>query len=161
MDHFSLQATDYKREAAFYAALRAQGLPADSTRLVDIRVRYPSGERGIHALDDVRVDDVPEPTILNPRDAIIKVTSTAICGSDLHLYDGYLNPMMKKGDAAKVPRGLVKEGRRFDLLLAAGKEGRHALEELAARGIRVNCVCPGAIVPKGSARRKKRWPRAM
>lgn len=34
---------------------------------------------------DVRIQDVPEPKILNPRDAIIKVTTTAICGSDLHL----------------------------------------------------------------------------
>ncbi|MDQ6651807.1 MAG: glutathione-dependent formaldehyde dehydrogenase [Acidobacteriota bacterium] len=46
---------------------------------------------------DVRVYDVPEPKILNPRDAIIKVTTSAICGSDLHLYDGYI-PTMEKGD---------------------------------------------------------------
>jgi threonine dehydrogenase-like Zn-dependent dehydrogenase len=46
---------------------------------------------------DVRVEDVPDPKILNPRDAIIKITRTAICGSDLHLYDGYI-PTMKKGD---------------------------------------------------------------
>jgi threonine dehydrogenase-like Zn-dependent dehydrogenase len=46
---------------------------------------------------DVRVLDVPEPKILNQRDAIIKVTTTAICGSDLHLYDGYI-PTMMKGD---------------------------------------------------------------
>jgi len=46
---------------------------------------------------DVRVLNVPEPKILNPRDAIIKVTTTAICGSDLHLYDGYI-PTMMKGD---------------------------------------------------------------
>ena len=46
---------------------------------------------------DVRVYDVPEPQILNPHDAIIKVTTTAICGSDLHLYDGYI-PTMEKGD---------------------------------------------------------------
>jgi threonine dehydrogenase-like Zn-dependent dehydrogenase len=46
---------------------------------------------------DVRINDVPEPTILNPRDAIVKVTTTAICGSDLHLYDGYI-PTMKRGD---------------------------------------------------------------
>ena len=45
----------------------------------------------------VRVEQVPDPKILNPRDAIIRVTSTAICGSDLHLYDGYI-PTMKKGD---------------------------------------------------------------
>ncbi|HEY6230696.1 MAG TPA: zinc-dependent alcohol dehydrogenase [Pyrinomonadaceae bacterium] len=46
---------------------------------------------------DVRVQDVPEPQILNPRDAVIKITTTAICGSDLHLYDGYI-PTMMKGD---------------------------------------------------------------
>jgi threonine dehydrogenase-like Zn-dependent dehydrogenase len=45
----------------------------------------------------VSVEDVPEPKILNPRDAIIKITSTAICGSDLHLYDGFI-PTMEKGD---------------------------------------------------------------
>ncbi len=47
--------------------------------------------------NEVRVENVPDPKILNPRDAIIKVTSTAICGSDLHLYDGYI-PSMEKGD---------------------------------------------------------------
>ncbi|MFC3711098.1 zinc-dependent alcohol dehydrogenase [Sphingoaurantiacus capsulatus] len=46
---------------------------------------------------DVRVDSVPDPEIVNPRDAIIKITSTAICGSDLHLYDGYI-PTMRAGD---------------------------------------------------------------
>jgi hypothetical protein len=40
--------------------------------------------------NDVRVATVPDPHILNPRDAIIKITTTAICGSDLHLYDGYI-----------------------------------------------------------------------
>src|SRR5437588_11733272 len=46
---------------------------------------------------DMRVVDVPDPEILNPHDAIVRVTSTAICGSDLHLYDGYI-PSMEKGD---------------------------------------------------------------
>jgi threonine dehydrogenase-like Zn-dependent dehydrogenase len=45
----------------------------------------------------VQVENVPDPTILNDRDAIVKISSTAICGSDLHLYDGYI-PTMKKGD---------------------------------------------------------------
>jgi threonine dehydrogenase-like Zn-dependent dehydrogenase len=45
----------------------------------------------------VEVLNVPDPSIINPRDAIVKVTTTAICGSDLHLYDGYI-PTMKKGD---------------------------------------------------------------
>jgi threonine dehydrogenase-like Zn-dependent dehydrogenase len=47
--------------------------------------------------NDVRVESVPDPKILNPRDAIIRITRTAICGSDLHLYDGYI-PTMEKGD---------------------------------------------------------------
>ncbi len=47
--------------------------------------------------NSVSVESVPDPKILNPRDAIIKITSTAICGSDLHLYDGYI-PTMQKGD---------------------------------------------------------------
>jgi threonine dehydrogenase-like Zn-dependent dehydrogenase len=47
--------------------------------------------------NDVRVERVPDPEILNPRDAIVKITSTAICGSDLHLYDGFI-PTMEKGD---------------------------------------------------------------
>lgn len=46
---------------------------------------------------DVRVETVPDPQILNQHDAIVKVTSTAICGSDLHLYDGFV-PTMESGD---------------------------------------------------------------
>jgi threonine dehydrogenase-like Zn-dependent dehydrogenase len=45
----------------------------------------------------VAVEDVPDPTILMRGDAIVKVTSTAICGSDLHLYNGFM-PTMEKGD---------------------------------------------------------------
>ncbi len=47
--------------------------------------------------NDIRVERVPDPSILNPRDAIVRVTSTAICGSDLHLMDGFI-PTMKAGD---------------------------------------------------------------
>jgi len=50
-----------------------------------------------HGSKDVRCDNVPDPTIEDPRDAIIKVTTCAICGSDLHLYDGYM-PGMESGD---------------------------------------------------------------
>ena len=46
---------------------------------------------------NVQVVDAPEPQILNPRDAIVRITLTAICGSDLHLYDGYI-PTMMPGD---------------------------------------------------------------
>ncbi|GGE02438.1 glutathione-dependent formaldehyde dehydrogenase [Tsuneonella deserti] len=50
-----------------------------------------------HGKHDVRCESVDDPEILNPRDAIIRITSTAICGSDLHLYDGYV-PQMMPGD---------------------------------------------------------------
>ena len=47
--------------------------------------------------ENMQVHNVPDPTILNPRDAIIRITSTCICGSDLHLYDGFV-PTMEQGD---------------------------------------------------------------
>ncbi|MET1076385.1 MAG: zinc-dependent alcohol dehydrogenase [Pseudomonas sp.] len=50
-----------------------------------------------HGKKDIRYDTVPDPVIEEPRDAIIKVSSCAICGSDLHLYDGFM-PGMKQGD---------------------------------------------------------------
>ncbi|MCT7952482.1 glutathione-dependent formaldehyde dehydrogenase [Ancylothrix sp. C2] len=50
-----------------------------------------------HGSNDVRVDTVPDPKIINPRDAIVKITSTAICGSDLHIYNGFI-PSMQAGD---------------------------------------------------------------
>src|ERR1700712_5767563 len=50
-----------------------------------------------HGKGDVRVDTVPDPKIQHPRDAVIKITACAICGSDLHLYDGY-QPTMESGD---------------------------------------------------------------
>ena len=46
---------------------------------------------------EITVETVPDPKILNPGDCIVKITSTAICGSDLHLYDGFI-PGMRKGD---------------------------------------------------------------
>ncbi len=62
-----------------------------------------------YGTSDVRVETVPDPKILNPRDAIIKITSTAICGSDLHLFDGYM-PTMEKGDIlGHEPMGEVVE----------------------------------------------------
>jgi threonine dehydrogenase-like Zn-dependent dehydrogenase len=47
--------------------------------------------------NSVQVEEVPDPQIMNGQDAIVRITSTSICGSDLHLYDGYI-PTMKKGD---------------------------------------------------------------
>lgn len=62
-----------------------------------------------HGVDDVRVDRVPDPTILDPTDVIIRVTSTAICGSDLHLLNGFV-PTMEEGDIlGHEPMGVVVE----------------------------------------------------
>jgi len=62
-----------------------------------------------HGKEDLRVDTIPEPTIVEPTDAIVKITATAICGSDLHLYDGYM-PTMKHGDVlGHEPMGEVVE----------------------------------------------------
>jgi threonine dehydrogenase-like Zn-dependent dehydrogenase len=50
-----------------------------------------------HGRNDVRVERVPDPEIINPNDAVVRITRTAICGSDLHIYDGYI-PSMQGGD---------------------------------------------------------------
>src|SRR5688572_6554077 len=50
-----------------------------------------------HGTKTVHIDEVPDPQILNARDAIVRITSTAVCGSDLHLYNGFI-PTMKRGD---------------------------------------------------------------
>ncbi|HKZ74760.1 MAG TPA: zinc-dependent alcohol dehydrogenase [Steroidobacteraceae bacterium] len=50
-----------------------------------------------HGKHELRVEDVPDPHVINPRDAVIRITSSAICGSDLHLYNGFV-PSMMRGD---------------------------------------------------------------
>ena len=58
---------------------------------------------------DVRVETVPDPEIREPTDAIVRITSTAICGSDLHLYE-VLGPYLKPGDIlGHEPMGIVEE----------------------------------------------------
>lgn len=62
-----------------------------------------------HGQRDVRVDDVPDPTIQEATDAIVRITSTAICGSDLHLYE-VLGPFLTEGDIlGHEPMGIVEE----------------------------------------------------
>ncbi|MEU7960981.1 zinc-dependent alcohol dehydrogenase [Micromonospora humida] len=62
-----------------------------------------------HGKRDVRVDEVPDPRIEAPTDAIVRITSTAICGSDLHLYE-VLGPYLKPGDIlGHEPMGIVEE----------------------------------------------------
>ncbi len=99
-----------------------------------------------HGIKNVRVESVPDPEILAPTDVILEITCTAICGSDLHLYDGYA-PMMKSGDilghefaGVVVETGKdikrLKKGNRVvvPFVIACGacsfcKEGKHALCE--------------------------------
>jgi threonine dehydrogenase-like Zn-dependent dehydrogenase len=62
-----------------------------------------------HGVEDVRVDNVPDPRIEQPTDAIVRITSTAICGSDLHLYR-VLGPFLDEGDVlGHEPMGIVEE----------------------------------------------------
>ena len=62
-----------------------------------------------HGKRDVRVDQVPDPTIQQPTDAIVRITSTGICGSDLHLYE-VLGPFLDEGDIlGHEPMGIVEE----------------------------------------------------
>src|ERR1700710_1534028 len=72
-----------------------------------------------HSSKDIRCDEVQDPIIEHPRDAIIKVTSCAICGSDLHLYDGYM-PGMENGDVM---------GHEFmGEVVEVGPDSKHALK---------------------------------
>lgn len=62
-----------------------------------------------HGTNDVRLDSVPDPKIVDPGDMLVRITSTAICGSDLHLYDGFM-PTMQEGDViGHEPMGEVIE----------------------------------------------------
>src|SRR5437016_2828035 len=62
-----------------------------------------------HGKHDVRFEEVADPAIQQPTDIIVRITSTAICGSDLHLFDGYM-PTMEKGDVlGHEPMGIVEE----------------------------------------------------
>ena len=62
-----------------------------------------------HDKDDVRIDNVADPELVDPTDVIVRITATAICGSDLHLLDGY-QPTMKEGDVlGHEPMGIVEE----------------------------------------------------
>lgn len=73
-----------------------------------------------HGKEDVRVDEVEDPGIREPNDAIVRITSTAICGPDLHLYSK-LAPVMHEGEIlGHEPMGIVEEVGRDVRRLAAG-----------------------------------------
>lgn len=73
-----------------------------------------------HGKEDIRVDNVPDPIVQESTDAIIRITSTAICGSDLHLYSK-LSPLMREGDIiGHEPMGMVEEVGRDVTHIAPG-----------------------------------------
>src|SRR6185312_7953483 len=62
-----------------------------------------------HGVGDIRYEDAPDPQIEDANDAIVRITSTALCGSDLHLFDGFV-PTMEDGDiTGHEPMGEVVE----------------------------------------------------
>ena len=87
-----------------------------------------------HGKNDVRVDTVPDPKIQEPTDVIIKITSTAICGSDLHLYDGFMMGMEKGDVLGHEPMGIVVEVgssvRKLKKGRSSGGAFRHCLRSL-------------------------------
>ena len=106
-----------------------------------------------HGAHDVRVETVPDPEIVNPRDAIIEVTSTAICGSDLHLYDGVI-PGLLAGDilghefmgrvVETGPKSTLQEGP------ARGRALHHRLRQLLL--LRAGSSSPPATTPTRSTK---------
>ena len=95
---------------------------------------YPMKALCWHGKGDVRVETVPDPKILNPRDAIVRITTTAICGSDLHLYDGYI-PTMQPGDILghEFMGEVVEVGREVEVAQGGRPRGR-AVHDLVAAG---------------------------
>ena len=76
----------------------------------------------IHGKKDIRVDTVDDPKIENPRDTILKVTSTAICGSDLHIYNGLL-PQPRPMVLGHEFMGIVEEvGCKYEIGRASCRE---------------------------------------
>jgi threonine dehydrogenase-like Zn-dependent dehydrogenase len=70
-----------------------------------------------HGKHKVAVEEVPDPIVMNPRDAVVRITSTAICGSDLHLYNGFI-PSMRDGDILghEFMGEVVEKGKGVDTL---------------------------------------------
>lgn len=85
-----------------------------------------------HGKEDIRYDNVPDPTIEHPRDAIIRVTTTCICGSDLHLYGGFM-PGMESGDiVGHEPMGEVVE-------VGEGAKGKLSVGDRVVIPFTINC----------------------
>ena len=102
----------------------------------------------------VEVETVPDPKIINPRDAIVKITSTAICGSDLHLYNG-LNPTMQKGDIIghEFMGEVVELGRKVTNIKIGEVRGTSILlidcyKARLLQGKKSRTMCSGFFLPK-------------
>ena len=103
-----------------------------------------------HGKRDVRVDEVPDPKIEEPTDAIVRITSTGICGSDLHLYE-VLGPFMNEGDIlGHEPMGIVEEVGTGDHQRQGRRPRRHAVPDL----LRLAAACATS-----SSTRSARRPR--
>ena len=98
-----------------------------------------------HGKRDVRVDEVPDPTIEEPNDAIIRVTSSGICGSDLHLYE-VLGPVHDRGRHPR-PRadGHRRGGRARGHAHQAGRPRRHPVQHLLRQLLHVRPGPPVAV----------------
>jgi NADPH:quinone reductase-like Zn-dependent oxidoreductase len=99
-----------------------------------------------HGRHDVRVETVPDPEIVNPRDAILRVTSTAICGSDLHLYDGYI-PTLRAGDVLghEFMGEVIETGPKSSLQRASASSCRLRSAAATASSARRSNIAPATI----------------
>lgn len=81
-----------------------------------------------HGKRDVRVDTVPDPVLKEDTDIIVRITSTGICGSDLHLYE-VMGPYLDPGDIlGHEPMGVVEEVRRDGGLARCRRPGRYSVQ---------------------------------
>ena len=107
-----------------------------------------------HGKRDVRVDEVPDPKIEQPTDAIVRITSTAICGSDLHLYE-VLGMFIDEGDIlGHEPMGIVEEVGSEVTPHQAGRPGRDPVQHLLRRllDVRASSSSPSARPPRTASR---------
>ena len=105
--------------------------------------------------EDVRVETVPDPKILDARDAIVRITATAICGSDLHLYDGYM-PTMEQGDVlGHEPMGEVVEVGSAITTLRPGDRVVVPFTISCGPASSVSRACSRSAIPRT---RTQRWP---
>ena len=107
----------------------------------------------------VEVQNVPDPSILNGRDAIIRITSSAICGSDLHMLDGYI-PTMQKGDVLghEFMGEVVETGKDIDP--GKLKAGDRVVVPFRSRAGRVPPARPACTRYARTPTRTPGWPRS-